>query len=64
MGADDKLSNKAQEAKGKIKEGVGRATGDERLEAKGRGDQAGSRLKQAGEKAKDSAKKVKDAFKS
>ncbi|MER5623618.1 CsbD family protein [Streptosporangium sp. NPDC002544] len=64
MGADDKLSNKAQEAKGKIKEGVGRATGDERLAARGKDDQARSRLKQAGEKAKDSAKKVKDAFKS
>ncbi|MFI6454949.1 CsbD family protein [Streptosporangium amethystogenes] len=64
MGADDKLSNKAQEAKGKVKEGVGRATGDERLEASGKDDQAGSRFKQAGEKAKDSAKKIKNAFKS
>lgn len=57
MGLDDKIDNKAQEAAGKVKEGVGRATDDEQLEAEGRGDQASSNLKQAGEK-------IKDAFKS
>ena len=30
MGTDDKISNKAEELKGKAKEGVGRATDDER----------------------------------
>ncbi|MDP9862317.1 MULTISPECIES: CsbD family protein [Streptosporangium] len=64
MGADDKISNKAEEIGGKIKEGAGRATGDERLEAEGRADQSESHLKQAGEKAKEGMKKVKDAFKS
>ncbi|MFF5206079.1 CsbD family protein [Streptosporangium sp. NPDC000396] len=64
MGADDKISNKAEELKGKVKEGAGRATGDESLEAEGKDDQLKGNLKQAGEKVKDSAKKVKDAFKS
>ena len=57
MGTDDKMDNKAQELTGKVKEGVGRATDDENLEAQGRNDQTKSHLKQAGEK-------VKDAFKS
>ncbi|MEV7006799.1 CsbD family protein [Streptosporangium sp. NPDC051022] len=63
MGADDKISNKAEEVGGKVKEGAGRLTGDERLEAEGRADQSKSHLKQAGEKVKDTAKHVKDAFK-
>jgi uncharacterized protein YjbJ (UPF0337 family) len=56
MGMDDKIDNKAEEAAGKVKEGLGRATDDERLETEGKSDQASSDLKQAGEK-------VKDAFK-
>ena len=57
MGADDKIDNKAEELGGKAKEGFGRATGDEELEAEGQGDQAKSNLKQAGEKVKDVFKK-------
>jgi uncharacterized protein YjbJ (UPF0337 family) len=57
MGADDKIDNKSEELGGKVKEGVGRATDDERLEAEGKADQTSSNLKQAGEK-------IKDAFKS
>jgi uncharacterized protein YjbJ (UPF0337 family) len=57
MGIEDKVNNKSEEAGGKVKEGAGRATGDERLEAEGRNDQASANLKQAGEK-------VRDAFKS
>ena len=53
MGADDKIDNKAEQLKGKVKEGVGRATDDESLEAEGRTDQASGNLKQAGEKVKD-----------
>jgi uncharacterized protein YjbJ (UPF0337 family) len=56
MGTDDKIDNKAEEFGGKVKEGVGRATGDEELQAQGQGDQMKSNVKQAGEK-------VKDAFK-
>ncbi|WDZ86503.1 CsbD family protein [Micromonospora cathayae] len=57
MGIDDKIGNASEQAAGKVKEGAGRATGDERLEAEGRGDQASANLKQAGEK-------IKDVFKS
>lgn len=57
MAFDDKVDNKAEEVGGKVKEGVGRATDDERLEAEGRADQSSSKLKQAVEN-------VKDAFKS
>jgi uncharacterized protein YjbJ (UPF0337 family) len=56
MGNDDKLQNKAEELRGKAKEGIGEATNDPELADQGRGDQAKSNLKQAGEK-------VKDAFK-
>lgn len=53
MGLDDKVSNKAEEAAGKVKEGAGRATDDEELEAEGKGDQTKSNIKQAGENVKD-----------
>ena len=53
----DKVKGVANQAGGKVKEGVGKATDDERLEAEGKADQTSSNLKQAGEK-------VKDAFKS
>ena len=53
MGLDDKIKNAAEEAGGKAKEGVGHHTGDEKLEAEGKGDQTAANLKQAGEKVKD-----------
>jgi uncharacterized protein YjbJ (UPF0337 family) len=53
MGTDDKVRNEAEEWAGKAKEGVGKATDDERLEAEGKGDQVKANLKQAGEKVKD-----------
>ena len=56
MGADDKISNKLDNMAGKVKEGVGKATGDKDTENEGKVDQAKSNLKDAGEK-------VKDAFK-
>ena len=57
MAAEDKFDNKAEELGGKVKEGVGHATDDERLEAEGKADQKSANLKQAGEK-------IKDVFKS
>lgn len=60
MGTQDKASNKAQDIKGKVKETVGKATGDEELEGKGKADQAKSAVKDVGEKAKDAASKLKD----
>jgi uncharacterized protein YjbJ (UPF0337 family) len=53
MGLDDKIGNAAEEAAGKVKEGVGRSTDNEKLEAEGKGDQTSANLKQAGEKVKD-----------
>jgi uncharacterized protein YjbJ (UPF0337 family) len=58
MGLGDKISNAAEEAKGKVKEATGSATGNESLEAEGKGDQASANVKQAGEKVKDAAKDV------
>jgi uncharacterized protein YjbJ (UPF0337 family) len=51
--ARNKTRNKAQELKGQIKEATGRATGNRRLESKGRADQTKAHLKQAAEKIKD-----------
>ena len=56
MGLDDKIGNKGQDLGGKLKEGLGKATGDKDTEAEGHKDQASSSLKDAGEN-------VKDAFK-
>lgn len=56
MGLDDKIQNSAENVGGKAKEAAGKATGDERLEAEGKGDQVKADLKNA-------AEKVKDAFK-
>ena len=53
MAFDDKVDNKSEELGGKVKEGVGKATDDEQLEAEGKGDQVKANLKQAGEKIKD-----------
>ena len=57
MSAEDKVKNTAEMAKGKAKEGVGTATGNESLKAEGRADQAKGNLKQAFEKIKDVFKK-------
>ena len=56
MGTEDKISNTAKDVTGKVKEGVGKATDNERLEAEGQRDQTEADIRQAGEK-------VKDAFK-
>lgn len=53
MGYDDKVRNQSENASGKVKEGVGKVTDNERLEAEGKGDQIKANLKQAGEKVKD-----------
>ena len=49
----DAAGDIAEELSGQGKEHVGRATGDESLEAEGNKDQAAGNLKQAGEKVKD-----------
>ena len=55
MSGMDKIHNAAEEAKGHVKEGLGKVTGNERLEAEGRADQASADAKQAGEHVKDAA---------
>ena len=57
MGTADKFDNKAEELRGKAKEAIGSATGDDSLEAQGDREQRKSSLKQAGEKVKDAFKK-------
>ncbi len=44
MSAEDKATNTAGKAKGKVKEGAGKVTGNESLEAEGRDDQAKGNL--------------------
>ncbi|MCG6498439.1 CsbD family protein [Kitasatospora sp. A2-31] len=53
MSASDKIENIAEKARGAVKEGVGKVTGNERVEVEGKADQAKADIKQAGEKVKD-----------
>jgi uncharacterized protein YjbJ (UPF0337 family) len=53
MSTGDKVDNKAEELKGKAKEGIGKGKDDDRLKTEGKTDQAKGNLKQAGEKVKD-----------
>ena len=57
MGAEDKAKNKLDELGGKVKEAVGKVTGDKSTEHEGKRDQTKSNLKDAGEKVKDAFKK-------
>ena len=66
MSAADDIKNAAEKAAGKVKEGVGKMTDNEKLEAEGKADQVKASAKQAGENVKDAAHKtgdsVRDAF--
>ncbi|MHC2998557.1 CsbD family protein [Microbacterium sp. HJ5] len=53
MGMGDDIKHGAEEMKGKVKESVGDATDNQRLEAEGKADQASANLKQAGDDVKD-----------
>lgn len=53
MGLLDKAKNEGEIAKGKVKEGVGDATDNDRMEAEGQADQTSGDAKQVGEKVKD-----------
>jgi uncharacterized protein YjbJ (UPF0337 family) len=57
MATEDKAANKVTAVKGKVKKKAGAATGNERMEAEGKADQAKGNLQQAGEKVKDAFKK-------
>ena len=56
MGIGDKISNAAEDAKGKAKEAVGNATDDQSKVAEGKTDQASAGVKKAGEDVKDALK--------
>lgn len=53
MGIEDKVRNAAEDAAGKVKEGVGKLTDNERLEAEGKVDQARAAVKKTAEDVKD-----------
>jgi uncharacterized protein YjbJ (UPF0337 family) len=57
MGTDDRMENKGENLGGKVKEGIGRATGNERLEAEGHKDQTKAEFKDLGEDVKDAFRK-------
>ncbi|GAA3983263.1 CsbD family protein [Streptomyces sp. NBC_01352] len=56
MAGDQKAKAKKEQAKGKAKEAIGRTTGNEQMEAEGRGGQAKGDARQAKEKGKDTFK--------
>lgn len=53
MSAGDKIKHGAEDLKGKVKEGVGKLTNNEELEAEGKADQVKADVKKAGENVKD-----------
>ena len=59
MGTEDKMGNAAERMAGKAKEGVGKLTDNERLEAEGKADQVKADVKDAGEKVKDAVDDAK-----
>jgi len=52
------MSDKTDRASGAMKEAAGRATGNEKLAAKGRREQMKGDVKKSGKKLKDAAKKM------
>ena len=57
--SDKEIEGKLDQAKGKVKEGYGKATGDKSVENEGKADQAEGKVKEAYGEAK---RKVKNAF--
>ena len=60
MGQGDKIGNAGEDAAGTVKQATGKATGNESLEAEGKGDQVSANVKQAGEKIKDAVRDTVD----
>jgi len=54
--ARESTKNTAQRAKGKVKEAAGAATGNRKLERKGKADQTKGSLKQAGKNVKNAVR--------
>jgi|HubBroStandDraft_6_1064221.scaffolds.fasta_scaffold497683_3 uncharacterized protein YjbJ (UPF0337 family) len=57
MGLGKKVKDKGKELKGKTKKNAGKATGDNRLRAKGKVEELTGKVKLKGEKAKHAAKR-------
>jgi len=57
MSIEDKAKNKIDEIGGKLKQAIGKVTGDTDIENEGKGDQAKANFKDAGEKVKDAFSK-------
>jgi len=53
VAGEEKARSKKEQAKGKAKEATGRAVGNERMTAEGKGDQVKGDARQAKEKMKD-----------
>ena len=62
MGFDDKTGNKMDDLSGKAKEGVGKVTGNDKLESEGKTDQAKSSLKEGAREVKEGLEGVKDSL--
>lgn len=60
MANDDKLRNKIDESSGRVKEGVGRVTGDDEMRREGTAEKDKAQLK---DKVQDAVDKAKEVFK-
>ncbi len=57
------MAGTGDKAKGALKEGLGKATGDRRTEAEGKTDRAKGEVKDAARDVKETAKGVRDSLK-
>ncbi|MEU4211741.1 CsbD family protein [Streptomyces sp. NPDC026206] len=57
MSAKDKAKAKAEQAKGRLKETTGKATGDRQMESEGRAAKAKGDVREAVQKGKDTLKR-------
>ncbi|WP_280476788.1 CsbD family protein [Nocardia asiatica] len=57
MKFEDRLAHRVQATRGSMKKFLGRATGNSRLEAEGRRDQARGNVKRAADKLRDAFKR-------
>jgi uncharacterized protein YjbJ (UPF0337 family) len=58
MSGTDNAKNQGQGLLGKVKEAIGKLTGDRTIQSRGKSDQVKSDLKGTGEKVKDAFKKA------
>lgn len=63
MGMDDRISNKAEDLKGRAKESVGAVTDNDDLKAEGQSDQRKASAKDKVEDVKDKAHDIQDKVK-